>query len=406
VDTSFTGLLIVMVVAFLAPLVVGFAPRLKLPAVVLEIVAGILIGPSVLGWAEVDDIISVLSLIGLAYLLFLAGLEVDLEHLRGARLRVAATGFAVSFGIALVVGFGLKAAGLVEDGLFAAIVLAATSLGIVIPLLKDAGEARSDFGQLVIAGASIADFATVILLSLFFSGENATVGSTLVILGGLLVLAVVIVLALRRVEMFRPLSAVILRLQDTTAQIRVRGAFLFLVAWVALVGQVGLEVILGAFTAGAVLNLIDDDRAMTHPGFRTKIEAAGFGFFIPIFFVTSGLRFDLDALLSSPSTVARAPIFLLALLVIRGLPAFLYRRQVGGRLAAAAGLLQATSLPFIVASAMIGLDLGVIGAATGSAMIAAGLLSVLLFPLAASTLLRRGRSESPEPERVAAVAAA
>lgn len=401
-DTSFAGLLIVMAVAFAAPVVLGLAPRLRLPAVVLEIVAGIVIGPSVLGWVEVDRTIDVLALVGLAFLLFLAGLEVDLAHLRGARLRLAATGFAASFAIAVAVGYGLQAAGAAEDGLFTAIVLAATSLGIVIPLLKDAGLAQGEFGQLVIAAASLADFATVILLSLFFSGQGGGIGATLVIIGGMLALAAVLVVALRRVGMWSGISAVLERLQDTTAQIRVRGAFLILIGWVALAGQLGLEVILGAFTAGAVLNLLDRDGAMTHPAFRAKLEGAGFGFFIPVFFVASGLRFDLDALLSSPSTVARAPLFLLALLVVRGVPALLYRRAVGTRLAIAAGLLQATSLPFIVASVMIGLDLGVIGAATGSAMIAAGLLSVLVFPIVASTLLRAGREEAPAGAVVAA----
>ena len=392
-EASFVGILIVMVVAFLAPLAIGFRPGLRLPSVVLEIVVGIVIGPSILGWVEVDEVIEILALIGLAFLLFLAGLEIDVHGLRGMRLKLAAAGFAVSFGIALIVGSGLDMAGLVGDGLFTAIVFAATSLGIVIPILKDAGEVGSSFGQLVIAGASIADFATVILLSLFFSGEEASLGSTLVILGGLLVLAVLLIVVVRRAEMWRPLSAVLLRLQDTTAEIRVRGAFLFLIAWVALVTELGLEVILGAFVAGAILTLIDGDEMLTHPHFREKLEAAGYGFFVPVFFITSGLRFNLDALLEEPSTIALAPIFVAGLLLIRGLPALLYRHQVGRRLAGVAALLQSTSLPFIVASAMIGLDLGVVTEATASAMIAAGLLSVLIFPITASTLLKRGTSQ-------------
>lgn len=393
-DAPFTELFIVVVVAFVAPLVLGFRPGLALPSVVLEIVAGIILGPSVLGWVSVDGTVEVLALVGLAFLLFLAGTEIDVSHLRGARLKSAGIGFAVSFGLALVIGFALAAADLADDGLFVAIVLAATSLGIVIPLLKDAGQVGSDFGQLVIAGASIADFATVILLSLFFSGEEASIGSTALILAGLVMLAVIIVISVRRSQAWRPLSAVLLRLQDTTAQIRVRGAFVLLIAWVALVGEFGLEVILGAFVAGAILTLVDDDMGHTHPHLRTKLEGAGYGFFVPIFFVTSGLRFDLDALLESPSSIASAPIFLVALLVIRGLPALVYRRAVGNRLTLVAALLQATSLPFIVASAMIGLELGVVDAATASALIAAGLLSVLIFPLAASTLLRQ-RAKGP-----------
>ncbi len=118
-------------------------------------------------------------------------------------------------------------------------------------------------------------------------------------------------------------------LQDTTAQIRVRGAFVLLIGFVALAEQVGLETILGAFAAGALLSLVDRDEAMTHPLLRLKLEAAGFGLFIPVFFITSGLRFDLNALFSSASTVGRVPLFLLALLAVRGIPALLYSSQIG-----------------------------------------------------------------------------
>ena len=137
-----------------------------------------------------------------------------------------------------------------------------------------------------------------------------------------------------------------------------RGAFLLLAGFVALAERLGLEVILGAFTAGVILSLIDRDALMTHPHFRTKLEGAGFGVFIPVFFVGVGLTFDLDALTSSTATLLRLPLFLAALLLVRGLPALLYRGFVGDRRAVAAGLLQATSLPFIVAASMIGVELG------------------------------------------------
>jgi Kef-type K+ transport system membrane component KefB len=172
-------------------------------------------------------------------------------------------------------------------------------------------------------------------------------------------------------------------------QIRVRGAFLLLVCFVALGSVFGLETILGAFVVGVILRLVDGDRMMTHPQFRQKLEAIGFGVFIPVFFVASGIRFDLAALFSSPTTILRVPIFLAALLLVRGVPAFLYRPLIGSRRAVVAGLLQATSLSFIVAASQIGLELGLITKATGAALIAAGLLSVLIFPLLALTLLRR-----------------
>ena len=149
---------------------------MRVPAVVLEIVAGIVAGPAVLGWVEVDEPVRVLAMLGLAVLLFLAGLEIDYERLRGRVAKVAAGGFLMSFAIALATGLLLAASGVIDDALFVAIVLSATSLGVVIPVLKDAGRSESTFGQLVIAAASIADFATIILLTLFFSGEAASPG--------------------------------------------------------------------------------------------------------------------------------------------------------------------------------------------------------------------------------------
>jgi Kef-type K+ transport system membrane component KefB len=384
---SFENLVIVVAVAFAAPLLLGLFPRLRLPSVVLEIVAGIVIGPSVLGIVEVDASVEVLALIGLAFVLFLAGLEIELDMLRGPLLRLTGLGFALSFAIAVVVSLGLEAGGLVETPLLVAIVLCATSLGVLVPVLKDAGEISSTFGQLIIAAASIADFGAIILLSLFFSGEGGT-GSTLVLLGSLFTLAAVVTLVVRGAERSMRLRDDLLRLQDTTAQIRVRAAFVLMVAFAAVAEQLGLEVILGTFIAGAIIALVDRDEVMTHPDFRPKLEAVGFGIFIPAFFVTSGVRFDLGALTASASNLLMVPVFLAALLAVRGLPALLYRRAIDARRTAIAGLLQATSLPFIVAATSIGMELGLIDAAESAALIGAGLLSVLLFPVAGLVLLR------------------
>jgi Kef-type K+ transport system membrane component KefB len=389
-DVHFSNLLIVVAAAFLAPLALGFFPRLRVPAIVLEILLGIIIGPSVLGWVTPDLPVSILSLIGLAFLLFLAGLEIDVERLRGRTLRVTAVAFAVSFAIAIVAGLALKGGGFVKSPLFVAIVLVSTSLGVIVPVLKDSDNIGSDFGQLVIAAASIADFGTIILLSLFFSGKGSTdTAGRLILLGIFALLVVLIALTIAGVERSRGLSRVLLRLQDTTAQIRVRGAFVLLIGFVAIAENVGLETILGAFAAGAVLSLIDRDQTMTHPEFRVKLEAAGFGIFIPVFFVTTGLHFDVSALFASVSTVVRIPLFLLALLIIRGVPALLYSPLIGRHKALVAGLLQATSLPFIVAATQIGVQIGVVTPASAAALIAAGLLSVIIFPAAGLSLLRR-----------------
>jgi Kef-type K+ transport system membrane component KefB len=397
---------IVAAVAFAVPLLLGLAPRLRLSAGALELAVGIAIGPSGLEWVSIDEPIEVLAMLGLAFLLFLAGLEVDLLHLRGAVASAAGRAFLVSIALALAVGYGLQGTGLVDGGALVAVILSATYLGAVASVLKDAHQDGSDFGQLTLAGAAIANLAAVVLLSLVFSEETTDAGARLVLLAGFVLLAVAVAVGLTRIERSMRISAALLRLQDTSAQIRVRGAFLLLAAFVALSSSLGVEVILGAFAAGAILAIVDRDAMHTHPQLRTKLEGAGYGFFIPVFMVASGVRFDLDALLASASSIALAPIFLVALLAVRGLPALVYRPLIGGRLTVAAGLLQATSLPFIVASAQIAAELGAISQGAAAALIAAGLLSLSIFPEAAKAVMAGGGRPEPVPRRPGATGAA
>ena len=392
-DASLTSLAIVAAAGFAAPLAIGLFPMLSIPSVVVEIVLGIVIGPSVLGWATVDEPVRVLALIGLSFLLFIAGLEVDYEGFRGTLLRVTAIGFAVSLAIGLAIGVAVDALGLVSSPLLVAIMLSATGLGIVIAVLKDADEVETSFGQLVIAGSSIAEVGTIVLLTLFFSGESSSLGARIVLLGLFAGLCAAVVIAVTRLGRAMRVTNALLRLQDTTAQIRVRGAFVLLTVFVVLASKFGLEAILGAFLAGAILKFVDRDQAMTHPQFRQKLDAAGFGIFIPFFFVTSGVRYDAGALFAHASTLARVPLFLAALLAVRGLPALLYRPLATRREIAAGALLQATSVGFLVVASQIGRDMGLISAANAAAVVAAGLLSVVLFPLAALTVLRRERSK-------------
>src|SRR5881227_3853867 len=274
-EIHFTNLLIVVTIALLAPLALGFFPRIRLPAIVLEIVLGIVVGPSGLGWVKPDLPVSILALIGLAFLLFLSGLEIDVERLRGRILKLTGAAFALSFGIAIVVGLGLKAGGFAKSPLFVAIVLVATSLGVIVPVLKDSGNISSNFGQLVIAAASIADFGAIILLSVFFSGTGSTdTTGKAVLLGVFGALVLLIGLAIAGLEHSRGLSRVLVRLQDTTAQIRVRGAFVLMIGFVAIAQNVGLEVILGAFAAGDAV--ADRPRPADDPS-AVPAEAGGSG---------------------------------------------------------------------------------------------------------------------------------
>src|SRR5262245_21801593 len=389
---SFGGLAIVAGAALAAPLALGLFPRVRLPAIVLEIVLGIVIGPHVLGWVSIDTPIQVISLLGLAFLLLLAGLEVEYERFRGRLLRVTALGYAVSFGLALLIGLALHAGGLVKSPLLIGIALSATSLGIVIPILEDAKEVSTPFGQLVVAAASIAEIATIVLLSLFFSEESGGIGAKLVLLGlfGLFVLAVGLVVL--GAEHSMRISATLLRLQDTTAQIRIRASFLLLAVFVVLAERLGLEAILGAFLAGAIVKLVDRDETLTHPQFRQKLEAVGYGVFVPVFFVATGVQFDLNLLFANATNLARVPIFFAALFIARGLPALIYGSLPRLQTLAAA-LLQATSLSFLVVAGQIGVQLDLLRPAVYAALVAAGLLSVLFFPLTALALLRSGEEQ-------------
>ncbi len=384
---SFGGLLIVTLIAVAAPLVATAIRAVRFPAVVLEILAGIAVGPSGLGWVEIDQPIEVLSLVGLAFLLFLAGLEIDVTTLRGRLLRLPLLGFVISLAIGLIAGLAFDAAGWVRSPLFIAIALSATSLGLVVPVLKDAAAAEQPIGQLTIASATVADFGAVILLSLFFSEAEGGTASKLLAVGMFALVIAVSAVALARAGRSMGIDRVLVRLQDTTAEIRVRIAVALLVGFVALAASAGLETILGAFIAGAVLAAIDRD-SMSHPHFRLKLDAVGYGFLIPVFFVASGVRFDLDALTDNPSALARVPLFLLALLLARGVPALLYRRELGSRATTAAALLLATSLPFIVTATQIGVAIDAIEPVTAAALTTAGLLSVVLFPPLALARLR------------------
>lgn len=386
-DTGFDNLFIVALIALLAPLATAALPGVRVPAVVVEILAGVVLGPDLLGAVEADLPVEVLSVIGLAFLLFTVGLELDVRSLRGTALRLAVVGYAVSVALGLGVGSLATAAGWVSSPVLLAVALSATSLGLVVPVLKDSGDADSTTARLTVAAATLADVAAILLLTLLFSEETSGIGARVVLLTTFVGVVAVVATAVLVTERWTSLTVLVERLQDTTAEIRVRGAVVLLLGFVVLAQRFGLEAILGALLAGAVVGAVDRDTS-SHPHFRTKLDAIGFGFVIPVFFVTSGIRLDVDGLVSDPGALVRMPVFLLALLVVRGVPAVLYRRRISGRETAAAGLLQATSLPFLVTATMIGTELGVISAVNAAALVGAGVVSVLVFPAVALTLLR------------------
>jgi Kef-type K+ transport system membrane component KefB len=391
----FTDLLWISLVALGAPLVVELAPALRMPAVVLEIVGGIVIGPQVLDIVRPDVHVLLMSSLGLAFLLFLAGLEVDLERLRGPLAALAGKAFVVSIALALAAGYVLQLLGTDEDPLLIAIILVATSLGVLVPVLKDAGEMDTEFGQLVFISGSIAEFGSILLLSLFFSKESSSPETSILLLCGFAVLIVAGSLMVGRAWHSPWLAREMKRLEETSSQLRVRASSAVLFAFVAMANSLGLEAILGSFVAGALVRVLDKSDIVASALLRNKLEAIGFGFVVPFFFVTTGMTLDVKALFSSWTTGKEIALFLAALLAVRGVPALLYRARFGARRSYVAGLMQATSLTFIVVAAGVGAQLHKIDSSTEAALVTAGLLSVLLFP--ALALLLFGREDATMP---------
>jgi Kef-type K+ transport system membrane component KefB len=379
------SLLLILTIAAAAPFLCEWVPRIRLPLVVAEIGLGILVGPQALGWAAVGPTIQVLANFGLAFLFFLAGFEIDFPAIRGGPIMLAALGWLASLVLCLALGFGLQGCGIVDSGLIVGAALATTALGTLMPILRDAKELPTRFGAYAVASGAMGEFGPILLIALALSSGERESGGSLVLM---LVFTAIIVAGAYVALKFRP-PRVILLLQEkmhTSAQLPVRLAILVLASLVILARNLGLDAILGALAAGVVV-------ALASPGqygeaLRHKLEGIGFGFFVPIFFVTTGLRYDLQALISSRLALLQLPMFLGLFLVVRGLPALLARQELDLRSRIALGLLSATQLPLVVAIADIGLRSGRLKPETAASLIGAGMASVLLFPIAALALRR------------------
>jgi Kef-type K+ transport system membrane component KefB len=400
---SFNSVLIIAGISVLVPVVLGLLPRLPVPGAVLQVIAGIVVGPSVLNWVRIDAPVQVLAQLGLGMLLFLAGLEIDVDRLRGPLSRLAGMAFVVSAALGLFCAFLFWVAGQASQPLLLAIILMSTSAGLLLPLLKDAGEATTEFGQLVMTAAALAEIVPILLLSLFFSAASKTTADQLVSLAIFLALLVLIGLALTRVRRLHRLDRLLDHLEVRSGQLRVRAALTLALACGVLAYRFGFASILGAFAAGLLVHLVEVSGREPNQQFLTKLEGIGFGFLIPIFFISVGVGFNLKDLLTHPTALAEVPLFLVALLVVRGLPALLYKRVTDTRHTGAAGLLQATSLTFVIVATAIGRETGKLTPTTAAALVAAGLLSAALFPAGAERLLAAGRKPEPTRTRGAAL---
>jgi Kef-type K+ transport system membrane component KefB len=374
------------VAAFLGTVV---AKRITVPVVVIEIVAGIILGPELLGLVEADEFVEFFSSLGLGMLFFFAGYEIDFARIRGVPLRLAAVGWLLSLALAYLLGGILALAGVVLSLIFTGSALATTAIGTLIPILRDAGELRTRFGTYLLAAGALGEFGPILLITLVFTTRSAV--SNAVILVVFTALAVVTaVLAVRGMTRGWPLLE---RTIEASSQPAVRIAVVLVFALATLAASLGLDLLLGGFVAGVIARLALSGREV-HV-LESKLTAVGYGFLIPFFFVTSGLQFELSALTEDPVKLLELPLFLVLFLVVRGAPAiFLYRRLLDRTDRLALGLFSATELPLVVAITTIAVDQGHMRPSTAASLVGAAILSTMIFPVLALRL-RGDRARAP-----------
>ena len=376
---SLIDLLIVSVVAALTPILAGLLSRLRVAQVVILIVGGILIGPEVLGWAEPGGI-ELISNVGLGFLFLLAGYELELGLFRERAGRLALTSWLVTAVIAIAVTGALAAVDLVRAFVPIAIGLTTTALGTLLPILRDNQMLEGRFGSFIMAAGAVGEFLPIVAIAIFLSAQGAFLGLvSLVVIGGVALLFTFVPRLVRN----NKIRGIVSEGEHATSQTTLRWTMVLLFALLVIASNFGLDVVLGAFLAGVVLR-------RWAPGdvhsLEAKLDAVGYGFFIPVFFVTSGMSLDLQSIIKSPG---RLVVFFVLFLAVRGLPALLfYRRELPMRGRVQLMLLTATALPLLVALAHIGLESGTMLPENAAALVGAGVLSVMVFPAVAVGLRR------------------
>jgi trk system potassium uptake protein TrkA len=389
---SFVPLLIVVVLAFLVPFVLSRFRRLRLPIVVGEILAGIVVGNSGLRLVGDDPILDVLALLGFAYLMFLSGLEVDFEAVLprpgawqggwkeriGNPLSLGVLAFLLTLALGLLAGWGLLAIDAADDPWLAALILSTTSLGLVMPVLKERGLTAQPFGQTLLVAAVVADFATMLLVSVYAvlhaRGLSPDILLFLLLFGAFATVYRLALLARRRL----PGLSLLQNISQATSQVDVRAAFALGLAFIALAEGLGVEMILGAFLGGALISLLAGGGGQD---LRHRLDVIGYAFFIPIFFIAVGVRFDLSAILGSPQALLLVPLLLLLAYGIKFASSMVLRASYPWRDTLAAGALLSSRLSLIIAVSAIGLEMGSIDAATNSAIILVAIVTSTLSPL-------------------------
>jgi len=394
-----TSFLLVLLAAAVAPILAAAAGRavsgIVVPVVVIELVLGALIGPDGLDVAEADDILTFLGELGLGFLFFFAGYEIEFDRIRGTPLRLAAAGWVITLALAYTLAGALAAAGVVLSGLLVGSAMTTTALGTLIPVLRDSGQLETNFGRYVLGAGAVGEFGPVLIVTLLLSTQSDT-GTQLLLLIAFTA-AAVLAAALSAGAVGRSWRFIESQM-ETSGQVPVRLTVLLLFGLVVMASELGLDVILGAFAAGAILRLLLRGREVER--FESKLDAVGFGLLIPFFFVTSGMALDLSALVGSLRALIELPVFLILFLFVRGLPALLlYRRVLDADRRWALALFSGTQLPLVVAITTIGVDTGNMRVSTAAALVGAGVLSVLIYP---SLALARARRSGTDPEPRAA----
>jgi len=380
-----TSLVVIMGIAALAPLILGLL-RLKIAEVVLLLIGGMILGPSFLGWIQVDPSIDLVAQLGLGFLFFFAGLELDPAAIRGKFGKLAAVGWGVSLLLAGLVSFVLEMLGHVDNFLGFAIVLTSTALGTLLPTFRDSGLLDTNFGRFFLGAGAWGEFGPIVAIALFL-GSLSMLGGAISLLAFALIAFVLAKVPgwLARENVTR----IVKRTTLTSSQSGVRLAVLFMVILLALSGLMGLDVVLGAFIAGVILRryLPSEEESPL----QSKVEAVGFGFLIPVFFVVSGANIDAKAVMANPWPML---VVFVLLLVVRGLPQmFIYRSAVPNfSERASLSFYIATGLPIIVAVTSVQVQAGAMTSGDAAELVGAGALSVLVFPLLAGIFRNRAHA--------------
>src|SRR4051794_29366958 len=377
VDTD--SFLVIVATAALAATLSALAGlrNVFVPVVVIELVLGVVVGPQVLDLAQVNDFTDFFSSLGLGMLFFFAGYEIDLARISGLPLRLALAGWAFSLVIAYTLGGILAALGVVVSLVYVGSALATTAIGTLIPVLADTGELETDFGRYLLAAGAVGEFGPILLLTLVLSTQSA-VHNSIILIAFVALAVIVAVLAVRSAERTLPMLE---RTIESSSQLAVRWIVVLVFALALLANQLGLDLLLGGFAAGLITRQTLRSREL--PLFDAKLRAVAFGFFVPFFFVTSGMRLDVDALFSSVGSVAKMLLFFVLFLIVRGTPAMLlYRRVLPLRQdREALALFTATQLPLVVAITTVAVQTGHMRSSTAAALVGAGALSTLAGPL-------------------------